>query len=116
MQNLPHHLWIAICVSILSIWSSYPVFAKPQSKVIATSHLSKKVSIPNEISPPPVEAVLASLKLNPSFQAKSVRSGSPNSSPVKDNRDRADRFSQGISTFTNTDPSTNVSPVDHLTK
>jgi hypothetical protein len=115
MQNLPQRLWIAICVSILSILSSYPVFAKPQpqSKVIATSHLSKKVSILDEISPPPVEAILANLKFNPSLQAKSVRSGSP-SSPVTNNRDRANRFSQGISKFTNTNPSTNVSPVNHL--
>jgi hypothetical protein len=117
MHNLPHFLWLAISVSTLAILSSYPVLAKPQSpaKVIATSHLSKKVSVSKEISPPPVEAVLASLKLNPSLRSKGVNSGLPNkvtnSSQATNSRNTA-----GISNLTNTDLSTNVSPVDRLIK
>jgi hypothetical protein len=66
MCNLRHYLWITLSVSALAISAIDPVLAKPQvrSKVIVSSQLpTKAVAIDNSIAPPPINAILANLKL-----------------------------------------------------
>jgi hypothetical protein len=80
MYKLHHHLWFAISVSTLAIVSTCPVLAKPQprSKVVVTSQIEHKAPVADdEISPPPVEAVLARVKLKPATPAKVVRAATP---------------------------------------
>ena len=134
MYNLHHRLWIAISCSTLvlgellsmSIASSYPVFPKPQPKVV--SQLDNKAPAKNDISPPPVEAVLASVKIKSSALSKTGRTLSrqgansrsiskvPRSGLVnKTGRHiSADRSLQGISNLTNTDRVNDVSAVNRL--
>jgi hypothetical protein len=65
MCNLRHYLWITLSVSALAISAIDPVLAKPQVRsVIVTSQLpTKAVAIDNSIAPPPINAILANLKL-----------------------------------------------------
>jgi hypothetical protein len=133
MYNLHHRLWIAISCSTLvlvaplsmSIAASYPV-PKPPSKVV--SQLVNKAPTTDDISPPPVEAVLASVKLkssaisktgrNLSRQGANSRSISKVPRPSLANKTgrhiSADRSLQGISNLTNIDRVNNVSAVNRL--
>jgi hypothetical protein len=75
MSKLHHRLWVAISVSTLAIVSSCPVLAKPQprSQVIVTSQADNRASVTDEyISPPPIEAILARVKVKPANQVKKV--------------------------------------------
>jgi hypothetical protein len=73
MYKLHHRLWIAISVSTLAIVSSNPVLAKPQPKVFISSAIGSKLTVTNNyISPPPVEAILESLKRKPSTPVKKI--------------------------------------------
>ncbi len=134
MYNLHHRLWIAISCSTLvlvellsmSIASSYPVLPKPQSKVV--SQIGNKAPATDDISPPPVEAVLASVKIKSSVlsktgrtlsrqgaNSKSISTVSRSSLAKKTGRHiSADRSLQGISNLTNIDRVNNVSAVNRL--
>ena len=121
MYNLHHRIGIAVSVLTLAIVSSSSVLAKPQirSKVIITSQVTNKVAVMDHISPQPIEAILANVRLKSSIQAKTGRVARPkvvNSRSVT--HISADRSSQGISTFTNTDqvnhPTNNSAGIDRL--
>jgi hypothetical protein len=122
MYNLHYRLWIAILIPTLSIGSNYPVLAKPQppAKVILTSQVGKKAPITNEISPPPVEAVLASLKLKSSIQSTAVlpQRQEINRRSSKSIRVNKAQSLQGISNLTDPElvksKSNNVSAVNQL--
>jgi hypothetical protein len=135
MSKLHHRLWVAISVSALAIVSSCPVSAKPQprAKAIVTSQAENPVSVADdEISPPPVEAILARVKVKPANQSKVVRSATvsivkarsivkvtPTVRVKKSGRHvSADRSLQGLSNLTNNDRVTpkydNYSAVNRL--
>jgi hypothetical protein len=63
MYNLCHRLLVVISASTLTIAFSYPVFAKP-------SNQSRSTAI--QISQPPVEAILANVRVKPSIPSKIV--------------------------------------------
>jgi hypothetical protein len=129
MYKLHYRLWIAISVSTLAIVSTCPVLAKPQpraKKVVVTSQIENKAVVADdEISPPPVEAVLARVKLKSATPAKVVRTGTPTSSKVpstvrakNSGRHVSDRSLQGISNLIDNDRVTpkheNFSAVNRL--
>jgi hypothetical protein len=73
MYNLFHRLSIAISVSTLMIVSSYPVQAKPlsHSKIVVTSSIEHQSLVRDDLlSLPPVDTILASVKLKPSIHRK----------------------------------------------
>jgi hypothetical protein len=114
MCNLRHYLWITITVSVLAILASNPVLAKPQyrSKVIkpiVTSQAVSKVVVDNAISPPPVEAILANIRLKPAPVAQPKRAihhkvvtAKSVTAVVPPHHIQADRSSQGIDRFVDT--------------
>jgi hypothetical protein len=114
MHNLLHQLCLSLLASTIALGFSCSVLAKPQSvaKVVSTK-LPTKSPISNDISRPPVDAVLANVRLKPA-NAKVGRTN-----PVKANRPASKaRSLQGISHLTDTTDlsTTNVSPVDRLIK
>jgi hypothetical protein len=64
MYNLCHRLSIVIAASTLMIVFGCPGFANP-------SNQSPRAT--NQVSPPPVEAILANVRIKPSMQLKTVR-------------------------------------------
>jgi hypothetical protein len=83
MSNLRHYLWITISVSALAILAGDPVQAKPQvrSKAIITSQVTTKaVATDDSISPPPINAILANLKIKsaPAKTGRTARSKAEN--------------------------------------
>jgi hypothetical protein len=117
MCNLRHYLWITISVSALAILASNPALAKPQvrSKVIkpvVTSQVSPKVVVDDAISPQPVEAILANIRIKPSATAQAVRTGQQKAATTKSvtavgspaRNGKADLSSKGIANFVGTNP------------
>jgi hypothetical protein len=114
MHNLLHRLWISLLASTIALGFSCSVLAKPQSvaKVVSTK-LPPKTPATKDVSRPPVDAVLANVRLKPA----TAKVGRTN--PVKANRPVSSAPSlQGISHLTDTIDrrTTNVSPVDRLIK
>jgi hypothetical protein len=112
MHNLIHRLCLSLLAATIALGFGGSVLAKPQSvaKVVSTK-LPTRSATTNDISRPPVDAVLANVRLKPA----TAKVGRKN--PVKTNRPAPNaRSLQGISHLTdNTDrPITNVSPVDRL--
>jgi hypothetical protein len=111
-----HNLLCRVCLSLLAptlaIGFSCSVLAKPQSvSKVVSAKLPSKAPVNNDISRPPVDAVLANVRLKPAT-TKVVRT-----SPTKANRPVSSaRSLQGISHLTDaTDRNqTNVSPVNRL--
>lgn len=126
MSKLRHRLWVAISVSALAIVSSCPVSAKPQprSKVIVTSQADNSDPVTDDsISPPPVEAVLARVKVKPakvaSSNARSIVKVAPTVRLQKSGRHvSAARSLKGISNLIDSDRVTpkydNYSAVNRL--
>jgi hypothetical protein len=114
MCNLRHYLWITISVSALAILASDPVLAKPQArskaiKPVVTSQVLQKVVVDDAISPQPVEAILANVRLKQSpanqprhtvHQKITPKSGTSVVTPA--HHVQADQSSQGIANFVGT--------------
>jgi hypothetical protein len=117
-------LWISVCIFTTlcaaplgkgggfgALVSAKPL---PQSAVI-TSRANLKAPTKDRISPPPVDAVLANVRLKPSSPARVRRtvtaSGNRSSRAVENDRDRSMR---GISHLIDTKRNTNVAPVNRL--
>ncbi len=111
MCNLRHYLWITMSVSALAILASDPVLAKPQArskaiKPVVTSQTFQKVVVDDAISPQPIEAILANIRLksapaNQPGQPKVVNTKSA-ITIVKPNYIQADQSSRGIANFVGT--------------
>ena len=73
MYNLCRRLSIAISVSTLAFGFNSPVVAKPltQSRLAIVSQ-ANNTDI-NQISPPPIEAILANVRIKPALQPKIVK-------------------------------------------
>lgn len=114
MHNLLHRLCLSLLASTIALGFSCSVLAKPQSvaKVVSTK-LPTKSPTTNDISRPPVDAVLANVRLKPA----TAKVGRTN--PAKVNRPVSSTPSlEGISHLTDTNDRNNasVSPVDRLLK
>lgn len=122
MSKLPHHrLCVAISVSLLAIGSSFPALAKPQShpkaKAVVVSQVENSAAVSDDnISPPPIEAILARVKVKSTTPAKAVRAAKISQTTVKATVAKvrvkqpsyhvgADRSLQGISNLTSSDRS-----------
>jgi hypothetical protein len=112
MSNTLYHSSIAISVAMLVMMSSSPVFAKPQpkSQVMVISQAVAKASVIDGISPQPIEAILASVKLRQTSQPKAkkaiarpVAAKSELRMIKTDYYINADRSSRGIESFINVD-------------
>jgi hypothetical protein len=112
MYNILHRSSIAIYVAMLVLISSHPVLAKPQakSKVVVISQAVTKASVDDTISPQPVEAILAGIRLKQASQLKAkkavVRPAAAAKSLVRiiKTDDRIDAKSlQGIDSFIGVD-------------
>ena len=121
MYHLSHRLWIAISICTLAFGSSYPVIAQP--KVATTIQTGSKASGLDDVSPQPVEAVLANLKPRPSVRSTirvPQRSAINRKSPIKiTNSSRtanAGRSIPGISHLIETDRDPDFSAVNQLIK
>jgi hypothetical protein len=98
---------------MLVIMSSAPVFAKPQAKsqVVVISQVVTKASLIDAISPQPVKAILASVRLKQTSQPKAkkvvvrpvVVAKSAARTVKTDYHFNANRPSQGIDSFINID-------------
>jgi hypothetical protein len=115
MCNLRHYLWITISVSALAILASDPVLAKPQIrskaiKPVVTSQVSPKVVVDDAISPQPVQAILANIRVKPAPGAPAKRIGQSKAiktvpSTIKPAPNvETDRSSKGIANFVGTNP------------
>jgi hypothetical protein len=111
MCNLRHYLWITMSVSALAILASDPVLAKPQSrskaiKPVVTSQTFQKVVVDDAISPQPIEAILANIRLKPAPAAQPGHPKVVNTKSaitiVKPNHIQADQSSRGIADFVGT--------------
>jgi hypothetical protein len=94
------------------------VSAKPLPQ---PSAMVAQATTPNKdrISPPPVDAVLANVRVKPASQPKSKRTVAPaahrsSRKLVTNRRDESNRSLRGISHLIDTDRNTNVAPVNRL--
>jgi hypothetical protein len=115
MCNLRRYLWITISVSALAILASDRVLAKPQVrskaiKPVATSQTFQKVVVDDAISPQPIEAILANVRLKPApanypgraVHQKVVTTKSATTVVTPTRHVQADRSSQGVANFVGT--------------
>ena len=92
------------------------VSAQPIAQaLVITSKVPKK----ERISPPPVDAVLANVRVKPAIQPRSRRTVAPaahrsSREIVTNRRDDSDRSLRGISHLIDTERNTNVAPVNRL--
>jgi hypothetical protein len=115
MCNLRHYLWITISVSALAILASDPVLAKPQirskaMKPVVTSQVLPRVVVDDAISPPPVQAILANIRVKPALgaPAKRIVQSKPTKTVTSVSKPaptvETDRSAQGIANFVGTNP------------
>ena len=117
-------LWISVCVfTVLYALPlgegggfGTPVSAKPLSQsTVITSRANLKVPPREQISPPPVDAVLANVRLKPSSPARVKRTvtatGNRSSRAAQNDRDRS---VHGIAHLIDPERNTNVAPVNRL--
>ncbi len=111
-----------MAVSALAVVANDPVLAKPQNrskvvKPIVTSQAGSKVVVDDAISPQPVEAILANIRLKPSPAAQPKRTGHQKvvtaksvTAVVTPHHVQADRSAQGIDRFIDTNQAQSQSP------
>jgi hypothetical protein len=123
MYNRHHRLWIAISVVTLVIVSSYRVLAKPQvrSKAIIASQINNKAGATDQVSPQPVDVILENVRIKPKARKAPTRpaiaSKSVGQNPKKTRHINAERSSQGVEVFTNTERvNSRANAIDRLLK